>query len=170
MLLLLRIFSQNRAVCVIPFIGKFTYTRVYPKVPGQYLQKEVCLPWMLNSSITFKVLPFCTNTAFPAFLPWLEASLEFPFWNWVKSPLRFLLNLFNCVESSTLHPKLQLGEEENVTGGWGTTVTLFLAKNCETLEDLWAGTLSWWIMGFWFCYFCGLLRHTFSRNLLRTSQ
>ena len=25
-------------------------------------KKEVCLPWMLNSSITFKVLPFCTNT------------------------------------------------------------------------------------------------------------
>ena len=34
---------------------------------------------MLNSSINFKVLPFCTNTAVPAFLPCLEASLEVPF-------------------------------------------------------------------------------------------
>ena len=79
---------------------------------------------MLHSSITFKVLPFCTNTAVPAFLQCLEASLEVPFWNCVKYPLRFLLNLFTGVESSTLHPKLQLGEEEKVTGGqigciWG---------------------------------------------------
>ena len=81
------------------------------------LVKEVCLPWMLNSSITFKVLPFCTNTAVPVFLPCLEASMEVPFWNCVKYPLRFLLNLFNGVESSTLHPKLQLREEEKVTGG-----------------------------------------------------
>ena len=72
---------------------------------------------MLNSSITVKVLPFFTNTAVPAFLPCLEASLEVPFWNCVKYPLRFLLNLFNGVESSTIHPKLQLGEEEKVTGG-----------------------------------------------------
>jgi len=79
---------------------------------------------MLNSSITFKVLPFCMNTAVPAFLPCLEASLEVPLWKCVKYPLRFLLNRFNGVESSTLHPKLQLGEEEKVTGGqirwlWG---------------------------------------------------
>jgi len=72
---------------------------------------------MLNFSITFKVIPFCTNTAVLAFLPCLEASLEVPFWNCVTYPLRFLLNLFNVVESSTLHPKLQLGEEEKVTGG-----------------------------------------------------
>jgi len=98
---------------------------------------------MLNSSITFKVLPFCTNTAVPAFLPCLEASLEVPFWNCIKYPLRFLLNLFSGVESSTLYPKLQLGEEEKVTGarsgeygGWGITVMLFLAKNCETLKDM----------------------------------
>jgi len=52
------------------------------------------------------------------------------------------LNLFIGVESSTLHPKLQLGEEEKVTGGqidecggWGITVMLFLAKNFETLKD-----------------------------------
>jgi len=93
------------------------HTRVYPKVPGQYFLKEVCLPWMLNSSITFKVLPFCMNTAVPAFLPFLEASLEVPFWKCVKYPQQSLLNLFNGVESSTLHPKLQLGEEEKVTGG-----------------------------------------------------
>ena len=71
---------------------------------------------MLNSSITFKVLPFCTNTAVPAFLPCLEASLEVSFWNYVKYQLRFLLNLFNGVDCSTFHPKLQLGEEEKVTG------------------------------------------------------
>ena len=79
----------------------------------------------------------------PAFLPCLEAFLEDPFWNCVKYLLRFLLNLFSGVKSSTLHSKLQLGEEENVTwarlgeyGGWGTTAMLFLAKNCETLKDL----------------------------------
>ena len=72
---------------------------------------------MLNSSITFKVLTFCTNTAVPAFLSCLEASLEILFWNCVKYPLLFLLNLFNSFESSTLHPKLQHGEEEKVTGG-----------------------------------------------------
>ena len=55
-------------------------------------------------------------------------------------------------------------------GGWGITAMLFLAKICETLKDLWAGPLSWWIMRFWFCHFCGLLRRIFSRNLLRTSQ
>jgi len=71
---------------------------------------------MLNSSITFKVLPFCTKTAVQAFLPCLEASLEVLVWNFVKYPLRFPLNLFNGVESSTLHPKLQLGEEENSQG------------------------------------------------------
>jgi len=72
---------------------------------------------MLNSSITFKVLPLCMNTAVPAFLPSLEATLEVPFWNYVKYPLRFILNLFNGVETSTLHPKVQLGKEEKVTGG-----------------------------------------------------
>ena len=72
---------------------------------------------MLNSSITFKLFPFSTNTAVPAFLPFLEASLGVPFWNCVKYSLRFLLNLFNGIESSTLHQKLQLGEEEKVTGG-----------------------------------------------------
>jgi len=61
--------------------------------------------------------PLYVNTAVPAFLPCLEATLEVPFWNSVKYPLRFLLNLFNGVECSTLHPKLQLGEEEKVTGG-----------------------------------------------------
>ena len=70
-----------------------------------------------RSLLTFKVLPFSTNTAVPTFLPCLEASLEVPFWNCVKYPLRFLLNLFNGVESSTLHPKLQLGQEKKVTGG-----------------------------------------------------
>jgi len=54
---------------------------------------------MLNSFITFKLLPFCTNTAVPAFLSYLEAFLEIPFWNCVKYPLRFLLNPFNGVES-----------------------------------------------------------------------
>ena len=72
---------------------------------------------MLNSSITFKVLLFSTNTVVPVFLQCLEASLEVPFWNCVKYLLRFLFNLFNCVESSTLHPKLHFGEEEKVTGG-----------------------------------------------------
>ena len=153
------------------------FTRTYPKVPGHYLWKEFCLPWILNSSITFNVLHFCMNTAVAAFLPCLEASPKLPFSNCDNFPLRFLLNLFNGVESSTLHPKLQLGEEEKVTGGqirwvWGMgiTVILFLAKNCETLKDLWAGALSWWIIRFWFCHFCNLLRRTFSRNLLRTSQ
>ena len=60
----------------------------------------------------------------PSVSAMLEASLEVPFWNCVKYPLRFLLDLFNGVESSTLHPKLHLGEEEKVTGGqtgwvWG---------------------------------------------------
>ena len=70
------------------------------------LVKRSLLALDVNSSITFKVLPFCTNTAVPAFLPYLEASLEVPFWNCVKYPLLFLLNLFNGFESSTLHPKL----------------------------------------------------------------
>ena len=65
---------------------------------------------MLNSSTKIIVLPFCTNTAVPAFLPCLEASLEAPFWNWVKYPLQFLLNLFNGEECSTLHMKLLLGD------------------------------------------------------------
>jgi len=73
----------------------------------------------------------------------MEASPEVPVWNCVKYPLLFLLNLFNVVECSTLHPKLQLGEEEKSQGarsgeywGWGIIVMLFLAKNCETLKDL----------------------------------
>ena len=111
----------------------------------------------------------------PSVSAYLEASLEVPLWNCVTYPLWFLLNLFNGVKCSTLHPKLQLGEEAKVTGGqigwvWGITVMFFLAKNCETLKDLWAGALSWWIMRFWYRHFCGLFRRTFSRNLLRTSQ
>ena len=66
--------------------------------------------------------------------------------------------------------KSHRGPERGEYGGWGITVMLFLAKNCETLKNLWAGALSWWIMRFWFCHFCGLLGRTFSRNLLRTSQ
>jgi len=62
------------------------------------------------------------------------------------------------------------GTRSGEYGGWGTTVMLFLVKNCENLKDLWAEALSWWIMSFWFCHFCGLLRRTFSRKLLRTSQ
>jgi hypothetical protein len=132
---------------------------------------------MLRSSIACKVLPFCTITRVLAFLPCLEATLEDPFWNCVEYPLRFFLNLFTGDESSTLHPKLLLGEEKKVhrrpdrvsLGDWGTTV-LFLAKNVETLKGLWAIALSWCIMRFLFCHFCGLLCRTFSRNLLRTSQ
>ena len=71
---------------------------------------------MLNSSVTFKLLSFCKIIAVPAFLPCLEASLEVPFSNFVKYPLLFLLNLFSGVESSTLHPKLQVGCDEKVTG------------------------------------------------------
>jgi len=57
------------------------------------------------------------NTVVPALLPCLEASLEVPFWSCVMYPLRFQLNLFNGVETSTLHPKLQLGKVEKVTEG-----------------------------------------------------
>ena len=92
------------------------FTRVCPKVPGQYLYKDVCLTWKLNSSITFNVLPFCTNTAVPTFPPCLEASLEVPYWNCVKYPLRFLLNLFNGVECSTLHPNFSLGKRKKSQG------------------------------------------------------
>ena len=104
---------------------------------------------MLNSSITFKVLPFCKNTAVPAFLPCLEASLEVPFWKCVKYPLRFLLNLFNAVESSTLHPKLQLGEEEKVTGGqigreWGMWDHCHVALG-QKLRNF-KGSVSWGIV------------------------
>ena len=88
------------------------------------LVKRSLLTLDVKFLITFKVLPFCTNTAVLAFLPCLEASLEVSFCNCVKYPLWFLLNLFNGVESLTLHSKLQLGKEEKVTGGqigwvWG---------------------------------------------------
>ena len=43
--------------------------------------------------------------------------------------------------------------------------TFALSRTWTFLE-----ALSWWIMRFWFCHFCGLLRRTFSCNLLRTSQ
>ena len=66
--------------------------------------------------------------------------------------------------------KSHRGGRSGEYGGWGITVMLFLTKNCETLKDPWAGALSWWIMRFWFCHFCGLLCRTFSRKLLRTSQ
>ena len=72
------------------------------------------------------------NTVVPAFLPCLEASLEVPFWNCVKYPLRFLLNLFNGDESSTLHPKLQLGEEEKVTGG-PDGVSMGMGDHCHVV-------------------------------------
>ena len=58
--------------------------------------------------------------------------------------------------------KKSQGARSGEYAGWGTTVMLFLAKNCETLKDLLAGALSWWIMRFWFCHLCDLLRRTFS--------
>ena len=47
-----------------------------------------------------------------------------------------------------------------------------MGDHCHAVlgQKLRAGALSWWIMSFWFCHFCGLLRRTFSRNLLSTSQ
>jgi len=91
---------------------------------------------MLNSSTTF-----CTNTAVPTFLPCLEASLEVPFWNYVKYPLRFILNLFNGVESSILHPKLQLGEEKKSQGarsgeygGWGNHCHVVLGQKLRNFK------------------------------------
>jgi len=68
----------------------------------------------------------------PSVSAYLEASLEVPLWNCVTYPLWFLLNLFNGVKCSTLHPKLQLGEEEKVTGGqigwvWG------MGDNCHVV-------------------------------------
>ena len=141
------------------------------------LVKRSLLTLDVKSSITFRVLPFCTNTVVPAFLLCLEASLEVPFWNCVRYLLPFLLNLFSGVECLTLHSKLQLGEEEKVTGGqigwvwWmGDHCHVVLGQKLRNFKDLWAGALSWWIMRFWFCHFCGLLRRTFSRNLLRTSE
>ena len=86
--------------------------------------------------------------------------------SWISS---MVSNLRPFIRSFSLG-KRKKSQGARSYGGWGTTVMLFLAKNCETLKDLWAGALSWWIMSFWFCHFCGLLRRTFSRNLLRTSQ
>ena len=83
----------------------------------------------------------------PSVSAYLEASLEVPLWNCVTYPLWFLLNLFNGVKCSTLHPKLQLGEEEKVTGGqirwvWGITVMLFLATKLWNFK----GPVSWGIV------------------------
>ena len=72
---------------------------------------------MLNSSITFKVLLFCTNAAVPAFLPCLEASLEVPFLELCRVPAAIPLESLQWCRIFDLHPKLQLGEERKVTGG-----------------------------------------------------
>jgi len=131
----------------------------------------------INIPIIRSLWLFCWITTL-AVLFLVRCVLEFWCgWVVVVSMLQAEACTTDTTESLTLHPKLQLGEEEKVTGGqigwvWGMgiTVMLFLAKNCETLKDLWACTLSWWIMMFWFCHFCGILRRTFSRKLLRTSQ
>ena len=89
---------------------------------------------------------------------------------WISS---IVSNLRPFIRSFSLGKrKKSQGARSGECGGWGITVMLLLllAKNCETLKDLWAGPLSWWIMRFWFCHFCDLLRRTFLSNLLRTSQ
>ena len=101
--------------------------------------------------------PFLELCQVPTAIP-LE-SLQ---WCWIFDP--------SSEASAWGRGKSHRGARSGEYGGWGITVMLFLAKNCETLKDLWAGALSWWIMRFWFCNFCGLLRQTFSCNLLRTSQ
>ena len=94
--------------------------------------------------------PFCTNTAVPAFLPCLEVSLEVPFWNfsstrcdssWISSVVS---NLRPFIRSFSLgRGKSHQGARSGDYGRWGITVMLFLAKNCESLKDLWTGALSW---------------------------
>ena len=113
------IFSNPPPPKIVPLVrecGKILYKDV-SKSSRTVLVKRSLLTLDVKFLHHLQSTPFCTNTAVPAFLPCLEASLEVPFWNCVKYPLRFLLNLFNGVESSTLQPKLQLGEEEKVAGG-----------------------------------------------------
>ena len=45
--------------------------------------------------------------------------------------------------------------------GMGDHCHVVLGQKLRNLKDLGAGALSWWIMRFWFCHFCGLLRRTF---------
>ena len=89
------------------------YTRVYPK-------DSTCKKKLLTLDVKFfhqlqstALLHECSGPSISAMLGSIPGS---PFWNCVKYPLRFLLNLFNGVKSSTLHLKLQLGEEEKVRG------------------------------------------------------
>ena len=61
--------------------------------------------------------------------------------SWISS---MVSNLRPFIRSFRLGKrKKSQGARSGEYGGWGTTVMLFLAKNCETLKDLWAGALSW---------------------------
>ena len=131
---------------------------------------------MLNSSITFKVPPFARVQQSQRFCHAWKHPLKSLFGivsstrcvsYWISSVVS---NLRPFIRSFSLGKrKKSQGARSGEYGGWGITV-IFLAKNCESLKDLWAGALSWWILRFWFCHFCDLLRRTFSHSLLRTSQ
>jgi len=112
---------------VISGLSSFLNVQVcIQKFEDSACKKEIWLTWMLNSSITFKVLPFCTSTTVPSFLPCLEASLDVPFWNSVKYPLRFLFNLFSVCRivnplseaSAWGRGKSHRGPDQMNMGGW----------------------------------------------------
>jgi hypothetical protein len=53
-------------------------------------------------SISFKVVPLCSDTSIPAPLPRLERVLEALFSKRTKSILRFPLDLLHSVKAATL--------------------------------------------------------------------
>jgi hypothetical protein len=53
-------------------------------------------------SITFKIVPLCSDTSIPAPLPLLEHVLEVLFSKHTKNLLRLPLDLFHSVKAATL--------------------------------------------------------------------
>jgi hypothetical protein len=81
-------------------------TRCQPKVPEIRLPKLNPLSKFLFASISLEVVPFCVNTAISAGFPWLEARLEVILRQHLHHVLRFSLDLFSALKtSSPLEPQ-----------------------------------------------------------------
>ena len=99
----------------------FVYVCMYVEGCMQNFQDSTCKRSLLTLDVKFlhhlQRTPLLQEYSGPSVSAMLGSNSVCSFWNCVKYLLRFLLNLFYGVESSNLHPKLQLGEEEKVTGG-----------------------------------------------------
>jgi hypothetical protein len=73
------------------------------------------------ATITLEVIPFRAYAPFPGLLPFFKCILEVVICEGVQHFMLFCLDHLSCVKMAAFQWYLQ-------SGGWGTTVVLFLVK------------------------------------------